>query len=70
MTFNGVIETSTGNLLRAGFCDFENDGTFDSGTETYKTGVVCPSKIKKDFDSGKNTDYHHWSGSEWEENTS
>ena len=31
---NGVIETTTGDLLRAGFCDFSGDGSFDPATET------------------------------------
>ena len=28
-----VIMTLTGVVLRAGFCDFENDGTFNPSTE-------------------------------------
>lgn len=32
--FRAVIETATNDVLRMGYCDFENDGTFDSGTET------------------------------------
>jgi hypothetical protein len=32
--FRAVIETATNDVLRMGYCDFENDGTFDAGTET------------------------------------
>lgn len=30
---NGVIQISTGYLLRYGYTDFENDGSFDPSTE-------------------------------------
>jgi hypothetical protein len=29
-----VVMTTTGVVLRAGFCDFATDGTFDPATET------------------------------------
>lgn len=29
-----VVMTATGVVLRAGFCDFATDGTFDPATET------------------------------------
>jgi len=61
---NGVIQTATGDLLRAGFCDFENDGAFDSGTETYRTDIPIPSKIKGDTE---NSVFHRWNGSAWVE---
>ncbi len=32
--YRAVIDTVTGNLLRAGYTDFENDGSFDPATET------------------------------------
>lgn len=32
--YRAVIDTATGNLLRAGYADFENDGSFDPTTET------------------------------------
>ncbi len=32
--YRAVIDTVTGNLLRAGYADFENDGSFDPATET------------------------------------
>ncbi len=44
---NGVIETATGDLIRKGFTDFENDGSFDSGTETYKTDITDGALVKK-----------------------
>jgi len=59
---NGVIERSTGDLLRAGFCDFRVDGTFNEGTETYHTDVPFPAKVK---DQKYNTEYHNWDGSQW-----
>lgn len=40
MTINAVTNTATGQLLRIGSSDFENDGTFDAGTETYHAGIV------------------------------
>jgi len=66
MTQNGVINTSSGNLLRAGGGDFENDGSFDSGTETYVTDVPFPNKIEGDSDETLVT---HWTGSVWDEVT-
>lgn len=62
-TQNGVIETATGDLLRAGSSDFENDGSFDAGTETYKTDVPVPAKIK----FGDDANMHRWNGSAWVE---
>ena len=61
-TKNGVIITSTGDLLRAGFSDFQNDGTFDSGTESYRTDVPMGAKTKGNPD---NADFHRWNGSAW-----
>lgn len=60
---NGVIETSTGDLLRAGFCDFRLDGTLHIGTETHRTDVPFPAKVKG---QKYNTDYHNWDGSQWQ----
>jgi len=62
MAQNGVIETSSGDLLRAGYSDFLNDGSFDSGTETYKTDVPIPAKVK--YQSGE-TQMNRWNGSAW-----
>lgn len=61
---NGVIETSTGDLIRAGFCDFENDDQFDSGTESYRTDVPFPFKIRGDVTEAN---MHRWNGSSWVE---
>ncbi len=55
----GVIETATGDLLRTGFCDFENDGTFDPETETIREDIP-EGAIIKDHYSG--LDYHQWDG--------
>ena len=43
---NGVIETATGDLLRAGYCDFENDGSFNPATETLRIDVPDPAKVR------------------------
>jgi len=64
MTQNAVIETSSGDLLRAGFADFENDGSFDSGTESYRTDCPHPGLIKGQ--SGE-SNMHRWNGSAWVE---
>ena len=65
MTQYGVIETATGDLLRAGFCDcFETDGSFNAGTETCRSDVPFPSKIKGDPDEAN---MHRWNGSAWVE---
>lgn len=62
-THNGVIDTATGDLKRAGYCDFSGDGSFDSATETYKTGIVRPAYVVSEpDDSGQ---WHRWNGSAW-----
>ena len=63
-TINGVIETSSGDLLKAGYCNWSVDGHFDGGTQTYRTDVPCPPKVKglKGF-----TVWHRWNGSAWVE---
>jgi len=58
---NGVIETATGDLIRKGFSDFENDGTFNSGTETYKTDIPDAALIKKVYGG----DFTRWNGSNY-----
>ncbi len=64
MTMNGVIETVTGDLLRAGYCTFTTDGSFDESTETERTDVPFPCKVKDDeFEIY----YHRWTGTEWVE---
>lgn len=58
---NGVIDTATGDLLRKGFCDFENDGSFDGAKETHKTDVPEDAKVKAtnagDFTKFDGNDY-------------
>ena len=64
MNYNGVIETATGDLKRAGYCDFENDGSFDSGTETMRSDCPHPGKVKGD---PQETNMTRWNGSAWVE---
>ena len=59
---NGVIETATGDLLRAGFCDFATDGSFNPGTETIRTDVPRPAMIRR---SGAPGDHRRWDGGAW-----
>ena len=59
MTQNGVIEIATGDLLRAGFCDFSSDGAFDSSKEECRTDVPFPAVSRG---SGS---WHRWNGSAW-----
>ena len=61
---NGVIETSTGDLLRAGFCNFSTDGKFNSLTETIRSDVPVPFYVR-----GKKhaPTFHRWNGSVWVE---
>jgi len=61
-TYNGVIETSTGDLLRAGYCDFENDGSFNPEIESYMTSIPNPGKTKG---SPFFTKMDRWTGSGW-----
>lgn len=59
MTQNGVVETATGDLLRAGFCNFKDDGSFDAASETYRTDVPFPAKTKGSED---HSDMHRSAG--------
>jgi len=53
---NGIIETSSGNLLRAGYCTFTpGDG------ESYRTDVPEPAYVYWQFC----TQYHRWTGATW-----
>ena len=65
-TTNGVIQTSSGDLLRAGFCNFSTDGSFNSGTESYMTTVPDPAYVKGQVGV---TNMHRWSGNVWSEVT-
>ena len=60
----GVINTVSGDLLRCGFCDFENDGSFDSGTETQRTDVPFPAYTESDPKVATG-EFHRWNGSAW-----
>lgn len=59
MTQNGVIEMATGDLLRAGFCDFSSDGAFNPSREEYRTDVPFPAVAR-----GSGT-WHRWDGNAW-----
>jgi len=64
-TLNAVIETATGDLLRVGYSDFENDGSFDGGTETFFADIP-PAIIKIRGVLGA-LKMNRWTGSEWVE---
>ncbi len=66
MIQNGVTRTADGRLLRAGFADFENDGSFDGATETHHTDVPYPAKVEDDEDETLVT---IWTGTAWDEET-
>lgn len=55
---NAVIETSTGNVLRQGYCDFSSDGSFDGASETQLSDV--PSSLKV---YGEENQVSNWNGS-------
>lgn len=59
---NGVIETTTGDLLRKGYVDFFNDGSFDASTESYRTDVPEEAAIRRPTASQNS----RWTGSAWE----
>jgi len=63
---NGVIETATGNLVKAGCCDFTRQ--FDVATHTQRNDVPEPPKPyrAKNYPGGGST-FHRWTGSEWAE---
>lgn len=57
---NGVTTKANGNLVRAGYCDFD----YDSATEEYHTDVPEPAKVYGDrFFS----DFHRWVDDQWVE---
>lgn len=61
---NGVIQTSTGYLLRHGGCDYSVDGSFDAANETYVTDVPEPG-YSINYPN-ENDECHKWNGSSWE----
>jgi hypothetical protein len=63
MKQNGVVELSTGHLLRKGFCDFSQDGSLDPGTEAVRTDVPFPADEVGKLGSA-NVD--RWNGSSWD----
>ena len=65
MTINGVIDKSTGDLIRWGISvDFLNDGSFDAANEEIRSDVPYPGKVKNGFVLEKK---HNWTGTEWVE---
>lgn len=59
---NGVILIASGNLIRAGFSDFLNDGSFDPATDSYRTDVPEPPLVYRAGTAGQ---FHRWDGDEW-----
>lgn len=65
---NGVIAKAThptateGDLLRAGKCNFDNDGSFNAATEQIVTNAPSPPKTIKD---PMHAVHHRWTGSDW-----
>ena len=52
MLYNIVINKITGDTSRAGFCDFENQGNFDSANTIMITPGMYPIKVKhQEFES-------------------
>jgi len=64
--YNGVIDRATGDLLRSGFTDFSDDGSFQSGTETYMTRIPFPGNVKDpDIKTRLSSMMHRYNGSAW-----
>lgn len=57
--YRAVIDTATGNLLRAGYTDFENDGSFDPETETV---VVTDPILDVQLDAAGGDTVTHFDG--------
>ena len=60
---NGVIEIATGDLIRAGYCDFDDDA-FQPITESIRTDVPEGSHRRGDLLSAV---MNRWDGSAWTE---
>ena len=60
---NGVIETSTGDLLRFGYADFENDGRFNPPAETLREDVPSVAYYRGQVAA---PGWSRWTGSAWE----
>lgn len=65
-TTNGVIETSSGDLLRAGKVDWTLDGSFDGTIETVRTDVPTPPKVRGNRNFPQ---YRRWNGAAWVQRT-
>lgn len=61
-TTKGVIDKATGNLLRAGNSDFDQQEEFDPQNEEFRTDVPKPPRIFHSTDG----QYHQWTGSAWQ----
>jgi hypothetical protein len=59
---NGVIDTATGDLLRCGYCDFENDGSFNPVVEAIRNDAPEVSPVMRVGESGT---YKRWNGTVW-----
>jgi len=56
MDWQTVIDKNTGQVLRAGYCDFANDGSFNSETEEIITGYFeCDPKSDYTYNSETET---------------
>lgn len=65
---NSVIETSSGDLLRAGYEDFINSVGYDSGTESFRTDL--PAELQGLTRGARgNANKLRWNGSAWVEVT-
>jgi len=62
IVYQGVIEDATGDLLRCGYIDFTADGMFDEDTESVRTDVPFPGKIRGDI---REAQMHRWGGASW-----
>ncbi len=69
--WQGVIVTATGDLVRAGYVDFDSFPDFECGTESVRTDVLQPAFVKNTFNgvvSAIDPDFdkfHRWNGSSW-----
>lgn len=56
MTYKAVIQTSTGHALRAGYCNFEEDGSFNPEKETIvEANFPCRVKPRRRLADGEAT---------------
>lgn len=58
----GVIVTANGDLIRAGAVNWTTDGSFDASTETERTDVPQPARVRG---NRRFPNYHRWNGSAW-----